>query len=90
MSKNATPEQQLDDLNYRRKCGWQQRVALRLARKTINRVAKITLTRAYERSIINSHQMHEMAGIVDRILYPNWHDPKEPQNVDLSHRASNH
>ena len=80
MNKEATPEQQLDDLNYKRKCGWLERVVLRLARKQINRVAKTALSRAYERGDINSHQLHSTAAIVDRILYPNWHDPKEPQN----------
>ncbi len=80
MNKEATPEQQLDDLNYKRKCGWLERVVLRLARKQINRVAKTALSRAYERGDINSHQMHSIAAIVDRVLYPNWYDPKEPQN----------
>lgn len=77
MSKEATPEQQLHDLNYKRQCGWQQRVVLWLARKQINRVAKAALTRAYERGNINSEQLHATAAIVDRILYPNWHDTRE-------------
>ena len=58
------------DENYRRESGWLHGVVLRLARKHINRVAKTALSRAYERGIINSSQLHQIAAILDRIMWP--------------------
>lgn len=60
----------LCDANYQRQCGWLHRVVVWLCRKHINRVAKTSLMRAYERSQIDSATMHEMAACVDRFLWP--------------------
>jgi len=46
------------------------RLAVDLFRRQINIIAKHVLTTAFERSAINSTQLHELAAIVDRILYP--------------------
>lgn len=58
------------DENYRNECGLLERLVLRLFRRTINRVAKTVLSRAYERGQIDSHTLHEMAGSCDRMLWP--------------------
>jgi len=70
MKNQITEQQNRMDENYGRESGWLHGVVLRLARKSINRVAKTALSRAYERGIINSNQLHHIAAILDRILWP--------------------
>ena len=48
-------------------------VLLRLARKTVNRMAKTALSRAHERGIVSSGQLHDIAAILDRMLWPERH-----------------
>ena len=68
--------QEKQDENYRREADWLHAVVLRLARKSINRVVKTVLTRAYERGQIDSIIMHQMAACCDRILWPKRHEPR--------------
>lgn len=58
------------DEKYRSECGLLQRIVLRIFRRTINGVVKTVISRAFERSQIDSHALHEMAGCCDRILWP--------------------
>lgn len=66
----ATPGEQGLDAVHRSECCWHQRLVMRLFRRQINHVAKTALCRAHERNQINSIQMHAVAGIIDRILWP--------------------
>ena len=75
MKRQTTKQENKMDENYRREAGWLHAVVLRLARKSINRVVKTVLSRAYERSQIDSWTMHEMGGCCDRILWPERHAP---------------
>jgi hypothetical protein len=75
MKRQTTKMENKLDENYRREADWLHALVLRLARKHINRVVKIVLSRAYERSQIDSWTMHEMGGICDRILWPERHTP---------------
>lgn len=70
MSRPTRIEEREYDRSYQRKCGWLHRIVVWLARKHINRVVKTVLSRAYERSQIDSHTMHEMGGCCDSILWP--------------------
>ena len=64
------------DMNYRREASWLHALVVLLARKHINRVCKIVLSRAFERSQIDSYTLHEMAASCDRILWPDrFRDP---------------
>ena len=45
----------------------------RVFRSQVNRFAKAVILRNYERGIINSQQMHELTGTVDKWLWPERH-----------------
>lgn len=62
-------EKQLDE-NYQRDSGWWHSMVVRLFRRHINLVAKIATSRAFERSQISSEAMHNVDGIIDRMLWP--------------------
>lgn len=47
---------------------WHQRLFLRLFRGRINAFVKCLIMRAYERSLIDSRLMHELAAMSDRML----------------------
>src|SRR4051812_41696008 len=70
MKTQTRSQQNSIDENYQRECDWLHGKVLWLARKHINRVVKMVLSRAYERGQIDSHTMHEMGGCCDRILWP--------------------
>jgi hypothetical protein len=71
------------DLNYQRECGWLHRMVIRLFAKHINRVAVKAMARAYERTHIDSFQLHEMTGSLNRMLWPKINDfnVTEPDNA---------
>jgi hypothetical protein len=54
------------DAGWQDKLSWFQRLQLRLFRKTIMAFAVGAVTEAYSRNIINSNQMHEVTGIINR------------------------
>lgn len=54
------------DAEWQDKLSWFQRLQLRLFRKTIMAFAVGAVTEAYSRNIINSNQMHEVTGIINR------------------------
>lgn len=76
MKRKTTPQENKMDENYQRECGSLHRLVLRLFRRSINRVVKTVISRAYERGQIDSHTMHEMAGCCDRILWPERYERK--------------
>jgi hypothetical protein len=44
-----------------------------LLRKTLNRFAKSIIATAKDKRIINNVQFHEIAGIIDKRLWPEWY-----------------
>ena len=54
------------DAEWQDKLSWFQRLQLRLFRKTIMAFAVGAVTEAHSRDIINSNQMHEVTGIINR------------------------
>jgi hypothetical protein len=66
-----TKDQQMQERKYdaewqQAKLSWIQRLQLRLFRKTLMAFAVGAVTEAYSRNIIDSHQMHEVAAIMNR------------------------
>jgi hypothetical protein len=52
---------------------WQSALTLTL-RRPINGFAKKVIARAYELQFINSGQLHQLAAIIDRSLYPEYYE----------------
>lgn len=75
------PEQQFD-LRYQQHAGFWHRLAVRIFRRTIHKVASAILSRAYERCQIDSHTLHEMCGSMDRILFPERYR-NQPDHADV-------
>jgi len=50
--------------------GLVDRVVTRLLRRRLNAFTKSVIATAQERGIINNHTKHEIAGIIDRRLWP--------------------
>lgn len=64
------------DLHYHKEGGLIYRLTLRLARPVINRVCKSVIGRAYERGLVDSFVLHELAAIIDRSLWPKRYNQK--------------
>jgi len=60
--------------------GWVPRLFFWMFRARINAFAKSVLSAGFERSIVNSQQFHELAGIVDRRLFPEYSEQVWPRN----------
>lgn len=58
------------DRSYQRSLPLTIRLIVKLFRGTINKVASTAVNRAFERSQINSYQMHEIYGILNDLLWP--------------------
>lgn len=56
------------DRRYLRDCGLLNRLKLRMFRRTFNRFALVLITRAHERGLVNSVTMHELDGMLKRML----------------------
>lgn len=74
------------DRSYQRKCGWLHRIVVRLTRKHINIVTKTVLSRAFERSQIDSGTLHVMAATCDLILWPERNVRPKTDNNHLPKR----
>lgn len=61
------------DTDWSRKQAVFDRLVIRLFRGTINRVFKNVICRAAERGHVGSMAFHQLAGICDRILWPERH-----------------
>lgn len=69
MRYNQNAEEALDR-RYKQESGSLHRLVLWLFRAHVNKVSKIMLGRAHERGLVDSRTMHELAGIVDHMLWP--------------------
>lgn len=58
------------DRNTTAEFTWWERLRFKMGRKVVNVLVMRAVGRAYERGVINSYQMHELAGIWSRICWP--------------------
>lgn len=70
MNKETSVYHNAVDRNYQRESGLIHSLIVRIFRRHINKVAKSAIGRAFERTQISSVQMHEIAGTIDRMLWP--------------------
>lgn len=70
MNKEVIGQRIIMDKNWYRNQSWFQRLFIRLFRCQINKVVKVVLCRGMERGIVRSSRFHELAGICDRMLWP--------------------
>ena len=56
------------DQEFGKQGGWKRRLVLKLFRKYFADFAGVCICRAYERDIISSYQMHDLAGIYQDML----------------------
>jgi hypothetical protein len=58
------------DRNTTAEFTWRERLRFKIGRAVISVLVSRAIGRAYERGVINSYQMHEIAGIWSRICWP--------------------
>jgi hypothetical protein len=85
MNKQAIGQYIVMDRNWWHKCGWLDRLVIRLFRKTINRVCKNVICRGMERGVVGSIAFHELAGICDCVLWPERYKDTEADNAEIRH-----
>jgi len=68
----ANQGQKQIDFRYKKSLGFWGRTFMFWFRSPVNKFVKGVITSAYERGYLNSGQMHEIAAIVDRRLYPEY------------------
>lgn len=69
------------DRSYQSSCGWLHRTIVRIFQKHINCVVLTLISRAYKRELIDHHTLHEMAGMLERMLGPGCHQIGPPAPV---------
>jgi hypothetical protein len=84
--RTANTNERKIDVRYRREGSLLYRLVVRIARRTVNRFAKSVICRAHERGLVNSFVMHELAGIIDRSLWPE----REPAHSDNDQADTRH
>ena len=68
------------DVNYKAGGTIWRRLFLTVARRSVNEFAKNVILRAYGRGVIDSGQLHYLAGMIDRQLWPERH--KRPTTTE--------
>jgi hypothetical protein len=73
----ATKSQNKSDLRWRKRQAITNRIIYALFRCPVNHFIHSVILTASERGKINSAQTHEILGISNRILFPEWSSPDE-------------
>jgi hypothetical protein len=81
--RKTTADEKTYDERYQFYATWWHRLIIRLFRRHINLIVGTILSRAFERSHIDSFAMHEMAGCCNRILWPNSSSPPRRSVVQI-------
>lgn len=81
--RTANANERRIDVRYRREGSLLHRLVVRIARRAVNSFAKSVIARAHERGLVNSFVFHELAGIIDRSLWPE-REPAHSDNTEAS------
>lgn len=85
-NKESIGQRIVMDKNWYRNQSLFQRLFIRLFRCQINRVVKVILCRGMERGIVVSSRFHELAGICDRMLWPEYVKSRASESTRVSDR----
>lgn len=77
MKRLTTKAEQQYDISYLKTLPIWERILVRLCRKQIMKVSGLAICRAYERSQIDSFQMHQITASISQMVKPeNWQGSK--------------
>lgn len=73
MKRLTTKNEQQYDMSYLKSLPLWERILVRLCRKQIMKVSGLAICRAYERSQLDSFQMHQLTAAISQMVKPeNW------------------